>query len=69
MRTILIREGKTYQIASTMQTGKALGNQMLNDALARLVLDGTVGYQEARARAVDKDDLERRLKGRPAPPA
>jgi twitching motility protein PilT len=32
----LVREGKTHQIASQMQTSKALGNQMLNDALASL---------------------------------
>ena len=65
----LIREGKNFQIASIMQTGKALGNQMLNDALARLVLDGTVEYPEARAKAVDKDDLDRRLKMRPPAPS
>ena len=29
----LIREGKTFQIQSTMQTGRSFGNQMLNDAL------------------------------------
>ena len=30
----LIREGKTFQIPSMMQVGKALGMQTLNDALA-----------------------------------
>jgi twitching motility protein PilT len=60
----LVREGKTHQIASQMQTSKALGNQMLNDALASLVRAGTVEYEEAHLKAVDKDDLERRLKRR-----
>jgi twitching motility protein PilT len=57
----LIREGKVHQIASTMQTGKAIGNQMLNESLAALARSGTVEYDEALAKAVDKADLARRL--------
>ena len=57
----LIREGKTHQIASSMQTGKAIGNQMLNESLAALARAGTVEYDEALAKAVDKADLARRL--------
>ena len=38
----LIREGKTFQIPSLMQTGKALGMQTLNDALIDLVKSDTV---------------------------
>jgi twitching motility protein PilT len=61
----LVREGKTHQIASSMQTGKAAGNQLLNDSLAGLVTSGKVEYEEALSKAVDKADLARRL-GRPA---
>jgi len=61
----LIREGKTHQIVSSMQTGKAAGNQLLNDSLADLVKGGTVEYEEALSKAVDKADLAKRL-GRPA---
>ena len=57
----LIREGKNHQIASSMQTGKAAGNQMLNEALAALARSGTVETDEALAKAVDKADLARRL--------
>lgn len=57
----LIREGKTNQIPSIMQTGKALGNQLLNDSLASLVQAGKVDYEEAISRAVDKVELARRL--------
>jgi twitching motility protein PilT len=57
----LIREGKVHQIASSMQTGKAIGNQMLNESLAELVRGGTVEVDEALAKAVDKADLARRL--------
>jgi len=60
----LIREGKTHQIASLMQTGKAAGNQLLNDSLATLVSQSKVEAAEAMSKAVDKVDLARRL-GRP----
>jgi twitching motility protein PilT len=57
----LIREAKAHQIANAMQTGKAAGNQMLNDSLAALVNGKTVEYEEALSKAVDKADLARRF--------
>jgi twitching motility protein PilT len=57
----LIREGKTHQIASSMQTGKAAGNQLLNESLAALVTRKIVEYEEALSKAVDKADLAKRL--------
>jgi twitching motility protein PilT len=57
----LIREGKNHQIASSMQTSKAIGNQMLNESLAALARGGTVEPDEALAKAIDKADLARRL--------
>jgi twitching motility protein PilT len=62
----LIREGKIHQIASSMSTSRAQGNVLLNEALATLVGEGKVDYQEALARAVDKADLARRC-NKPAP--
>jgi twitching motility protein PilT len=58
----LIREGKTVQIQSMMQVGKALGMQTLNDSLADLVRAGQVEPAEAMAKAVDKAGLETLLK-------
>ena len=58
----LIRENKAYQITSIMQTGKARGNVMLNEALMKLVEDGIVEPREAYLKAIDKDDLRNRLK-------
>jgi twitching motility protein PilT len=58
----LIREGKTFQIPSAMQTGKALGNITLNDALVELVKNKTVAAEDAYAKAVDKPGLEGLLK-------
>jgi twitching motility protein PilT len=62
----LIREGKLQMIPNAMQTGRAAGNQLLNESLQRLVAQGTVDYEEALSKAVDKADLARRL-NRPAP--
>jgi twitching motility protein PilT len=48
----LIREAKTFQIPSIMQTGKAQGMLTLNDALLDLVLRKVVEPQEAFAKAL-----------------
>lgn len=61
----LIREGKTVQMQNIMQTGKALGNQLLNDSLIHLVQSQKVEYDEAISKAVDKTDIARRLKHTP----
>ena len=54
----LIREGKVFQIASIMQTGRNLGMRLMNDSLAQLVKDGVVAAEEAMLKAVDKAALE-----------
>ena len=58
----LIREAKIYQIPSIMQTSRKLGMSLLNDALLDLVVAGTVEPREAWMKAVDKGDLEPRLR-------
>lgn len=58
----LIREGKTFQIPSAMQTGKAKGNVTLNDALMELIRQKKVDPQEAYIKAVDKSGFEAMLK-------
>lgn len=58
----LIREGKTIQIPSIMQTNKRLGMIMLNDALMDLINAGEVDPLEAYTKAVDKPSLAERLK-------
>ena len=54
----LIREGKTFQIPSQMQTGKNLGMTMLNDSLMELVNNDLVEPKDAYIKAVDKDGFE-----------
>jgi len=57
----LIREGKTFQIPSAMQTGKNLGMVMLNDALYAHVESGAVEPLDAYVKAVDKSGFETML--------
>jgi len=53
----LIREGKTFQLPSMMQTGKAHGMVTLNDALLDLVKRGLVEPMEAYRKAVAKAEF------------
>ncbi len=57
----LIREGKTFQIPSAMQTGKNHGMVMLNDALFEHVKNGLVDPLDAYIKAVDKTGFENLL--------
>lgn len=57
-----IREGKTYQIPSQMQTGARYGMQLLNDALEKLVKSDTVEPMEAYDRSIDKEEMGKKLK-------
>jgi len=49
----LIRQNKSFQIVSAMQTSKRQGMQLLDDALAELVRSGQVRMDEAMAVAND----------------
>jgi len=57
----LIREGKTFQIPSSMQTGKQHGMVMLNDSLFDLVQKKVVEPRDAYLKAVDKVSFETML--------
>lgn len=60
----LIREEKSFQISTMMQTGKSIGMQMLNPVLTGLVEDGTVKAEEALTKAIDKENLKTLLKSK-----
>jgi twitching motility protein PilT len=62
--TNLIREGKTFQIPTVMQTSKRLGMVTLNDALLELVDGGLIEPVEGYAKAVDKTMFLGALKAR-----
>ncbi len=54
----LIREGKTHQINSAVQTGGKYGMQTLESCLRNLVQQGIISSYEADKRMVDKDILK-----------
>jgi twitching motility protein PilT len=53
----MIREGKIQHLANHMMTQKQEGNQLLNDAVLKLVQDGLVDPQEAYFKSVDKNSF------------
>jgi twitching motility protein PilT len=58
----LIREGKTFQIPSMIQMGKAEGMQLLDQAIMELLMQKIVSPEEAYIKANDKKTFERFLK-------
>jgi hypothetical protein len=62
----LIREGKTYQIPSAMQTGKKYGMQTLDDAIMELLTKGWISGENAYINAIDKSKFVQFLKKPPA---
>ncbi|WP_100812892.1 type IV pilus twitching motility protein PilT [Microbacterium lacus] len=54
----LIREGQTAQIYSAMQSGSALGMHTFDQDLRRLVEEGTIAENIARANAADPNSLD-----------
>lgn len=62
----LIRESKTFQIPSTIQTGKKYGMQLLDDAIFDLISKGWIGGDDAYAKCNDKTRFRQFLKGVPA---
>ncbi|MEJ2032084.1 MAG: type IV pilus twitching motility protein PilT [Deltaproteobacteria bacterium] len=61
----LIREGKTYQIASAMQTGRKYGMQTLDDAILELLEKGWISPQAAYTNAINKAKFLQYLKNPP----
>jgi twitching motility protein PilT len=58
----LIREGKTHQIQSALQTGGSYGMQTMDASLVQLVRQGDITRELAEARSSTPDEL-RRLMG------
>jgi twitching motility protein PilT len=61
----LIRENRTYQIASLQQRGKSLGIIRLDDSLAELVRSGKTSLEIAKEYADSAELLETLVSGRP----
>jgi twitching motility protein PilT len=59
----LIREGKTHQIHSVLQTGGATGMQSMDAALAQLVRGGKITRELAEQRSSTPEELRRLMAG------
>ena len=62
----LIREGKSHQIPSAIQTGKKYGMQLLDDAIMDLFNKGRISAEDAYMKANDKGRFRPLLKAPPA---
>jgi twitching motility protein PilT len=65
----LIRENRTYQIASLQQRGKSLGIVRLDDSLVQLVKSGRTTLALAKEVAEAPEQVEAMVLGRPLPMA
>ncbi len=59
----LIREGKTHQMYSVIETSANLGMRTMDRSLADLFRQGYVSYEECLNRSVDKETFSRLAKG------
>jgi twitching motility protein PilT len=62
----LIREGKTHQIPSMIQTGKKYGMTLLDDSIMQLYQKGTISAEDAYAKSNEKARFRPLLKTPPA---
>lgn len=59
----IIREGKTHQLDTVIQTGADQGMQTMDRTLVKMVQSGIVTYDNAREFAVDLVEFERLMRG------
>ena len=59
----IIREGKTHQLDTAIQTGINEGMQTMDRTLAKLVHQGTITFDNALEYAVDPNEFKRLAKG------
>jgi twitching motility protein PilT len=64
----LIREGKTSQVYSAIQTGGKLGMQTLEKVLADLYKSGTISFEAAMSKTSRTDELQRLIGTVPGTP-
>ncbi len=62
----LIRESKSHQIPSSIQTGKKYGMQLLDDAIMELFNKGRISADDAYSKSNDKGRFRPLLKAPPA---
>lgn len=63
----LIRENKSFRIASSIQTGKKFGMQLLDDHLLKLLNEGIVSVEHVIDRSANQEAMVQRLKSMGVP--
>ena len=58
----IIREGKSHQLESVIQTGGKEGMQSMDRVLIQLIHAGTITYEEAKNYAIDLAELDRLMR-------
>jgi twitching motility protein PilT len=59
----VIREGKTHQLDTIIQTGADQGMQTMDRTLVKLIQQGVITYDDAREYAVNLEEFERLARG------
>ena len=59
----LVRDSKTFQLTSIMQTGRTQGMQLMDEALLKLYQENKISYDTAFEKCEYKDVFERMAKG------
>ena len=57
----LIREGKSHQLMSVMQTNRKMGMMVMDEAIQQLYMSGKISREMAIQFAVDPDSMENKL--------
>lgn len=57
----LIREGKSHQIHSSIQTGSKYGMKTMDMSIVELYKNGLITYEDAISYAIDKDMIKRMI--------
>ena len=57
----LIREGKTHQLLSVMQTNRKLGMVTMDEAILQLYQEGSISKEQALVFAQDQDNMNMKL--------
>ncbi|MDD5206162.1 MAG: ATPase, T2SS/T4P/T4SS family, partial [Desulfobacterales bacterium] len=60
----IIRDNKTFQLPSLIQTGKRLGMQLMDESLMQLFKGGLISPEAAYANALNKKPFEAAVKGK-----
>lgn len=58
----IIREGKTHQLDSVIQTGAEQGMQSMDKTLVNMIRGGKITYEEAKNYAVDLEEVDRLMR-------